>query len=159
MPKIHNVHLEWYEWEMALGVGLRRNIRSIYDGLKPDFGASAECWNAHMTGACAEYAFAKFMHLPWDGSVNAGKAPDVAGIQVRSSTYASAHLRVRATDNPDHKFVLVTGGAFDQKAGIFVYTVRGWAFGHEGMHGRFRKPAEDEYWLPQDQLREMSEIQ
>jgi hypothetical protein len=69
-----------------------------------DFG-----WHSDIEAACAELAFAKWMGVYWDFSVNTFKKPDVAGYQVRHCQSADGSLIVRPNDSNSENYVLVVG--------------------------------------------------
>lgn len=146
------VNLTPFEIIMGAGVGLRRRTASMRRGNQDNdyfSGTGRTHWDVDIEGALAELAFAKFLGVYWDGSVNTGKAPDVGGYQVRHTDLERGCLIIRRRDSADERYVLVTG---DHRAG---YMVRGWKFGHEAMVDEFiRDPGKkNEAWfVPQSEL-------
>lgn len=151
---MHKVNLRPEEMERACWTGVKRNLEAVANGLKAGWGGPSECWEAHIQGALAELAFAKWMQTYWEGHVNTFRSrDDVIGFEVRWAS--NAQLKRRPKDEPNRKFVLVTGE-------IPTFYVRGWLWGHEfetlgrkmdpGNRGR---PA---WFVTPEQLRPMSEI-
>jgi hypothetical protein len=105
-------------------VGIRRNItsRDSKDCNKvqnKDFG-----WHIDIEAAGAELAFAKYMGLYWDFSVNTFKKQDVGGYQVRHTQVKDGKLIIRPKDNPEEKYVLIVGTGPE-------YLIAGWIWGYE----------------------------
>lgn len=106
------VDLSWYELELAVNVGSRRQMESIRKNLQDAHGYNGEDgWTKHIEGACGEMVVAKLLGMYWDGSVNTFKRPDVGTIQVRTRSKSTYDLIVRPNDEDDSIFVLVTGVA------------------------------------------------
>jgi len=65
------VSLERYEMELASSVGRARNLSAIVKSSKDSYPSDSQnAWGQHIDGAGAELAFAKFIGLYWDGSVD-----------------------------------------------------------------------------------------
>jgi len=65
------VRLERYEMELASLVGKARNLSAIVRQSKDVYPCDSQsAWGQHIDGAGAELAFAKFIGLYWDGSVD-----------------------------------------------------------------------------------------
>jgi hypothetical protein len=65
------VRLERYEMELASTVGRARNLSAIVKQSKDVYPSDSQsAWGQHIDGAGAELAFAKFIGLYWDGSVD-----------------------------------------------------------------------------------------
>lgn len=118
------IELENHEILFAAQVGITRRIKSMSRARdthntigNPNYG-----WHIDVEAACAEMAFAKFLGVYWDASVDTFKKPDVGDIQVRSTSYDSGSLIFRDGDNEEDKFALVTGVCPK-------FAIRGWAFG------------------------------
>ena len=60
-------------------------------------------------GSAAEIAFARAVGVEADLGVNTYHAPDIAGVQVRSTTLPQGRLIVRPVDSDDDTYVLLTG--------------------------------------------------
>jgi len=126
------VTLENHEVLFAAQVGISRRVKSMarerntHNAIKnPNYG-----WHIDVEAACAEMAFAKFLDVYWDASVDTFKRADVGDVQVRSTSYDSGSLVFRNGDNIDDKFALVTGRCPD-------FNVRGWAFGMTICVGKY----------------------
>lgn len=65
------VRLERYEMDLASSVGRARNLSAIVKSSKDVYPSDSQnAWGQHIDGAGAELAFAKFIGLYWDGSVD-----------------------------------------------------------------------------------------
>lgn len=115
------VKLNWAEIAMCAGVGVRRKVESLRTSLSPLHKFSAHSgFEIDIQGACGEYAVAKFLGLPWNGSVGSFKNPDVGRWQVRtrvSDRYRG--LVLRSNDKDEDDTILVTGA-------VPEFTVVGW---------------------------------
>jgi hypothetical protein len=147
-----DVTLEQFEWAMAVGVGIRRQMASIS---RPDnHGFHGDGWGVHIEGACGEMAVAKAVNVYWDGSVNSFRRPDLPGIQVKTRSEDFYDLIVRPCDDDDAAFVLVSGKSPS-------FTIHGWIRGAEAKQEAFlqthggRPPA---YFVPKDRLRPIGEL-
>lgn len=148
------------EITMAADVGVLRHAASIKNLSGPgkdrlnDEGGND--WDADINGAICELAYAKQTNQYWGGHVNAGKAPDVGGMQVRSTPYVNGHLIVRpktAThkgDDPNDTFML--GLVFKLPTVVIV----GSMLGRDAMIEEFYRPADRKgpaaWWVPQNRL-------
>lgn len=140
-----------------------------------------------LAGYGGEMAFAKWLGVPWVGVVGKQEQKDVAEYEVRTRQCVYYDLLIRPRDvknNPDTPYVLVvTDPAQDQRmekrlisdvevseAKVFEevmtswrFWLVGWIFAKEAPkhgdlkdRGAYGAPA---YWVPQNQLRRMSEIE
>lgn len=104
------VKLESYEMNVAVAVGSARNASAILKGSKNVYdGDPVRYWGQHIDGAGAEMAFAKFIGLYWDGSVDTyrkscGDLPHT-GIDVKHSK--DGFWKVKDRDKGE--LVLVSG--------------------------------------------------
>lgn len=105
--------MEWYELEAAAFVGMRRQVEWLRQGKRDrgrtgrDDGLYNQNWTESIIGACGEMAFAKARGLYFDASVNTFKAPDVAGVQVRTRTNPRWDLIVSPDAKDADVYVLV----------------------------------------------------
>lgn len=105
------IYLTWAElavervFETALARHTAMPLRDLYGAAGT---TSAEGYKLHREGAAGELAFARYIGVPWDRSVNTFKQPDVAGWHVRTRTNWAWDLIIRAAD-PDGPYVLVLG--------------------------------------------------
>lgn len=148
------------ELHQAVAVAAQRRISCIfgrkvaqhYDDL--DGGE----WSTEIESCCAEIAVAKWMGLYWAGGVFSGKRAehDVGNKQVRHTVYPNGCLIIYPEDNPDDRYILVTGKAP-------TYRIVGWMLGREVMRAgkesdwwklpvKKRSPS---WWVPQKCLRAM----
>lgn len=82
-------------------------------------------------GAVGELAFAKYLGIAWDESVDTyHHVPDVGGVEVRATARDDGHLVVRNNDADDRIFVLVTGNAPEVE-------IRGWIRGADAKRDEF----------------------
>lgn len=123
----HTVRLTAAEVGQAAYSGMRSRVRAIERGRRPAHGFEGPGWNEQIEGRCAELAFAKLTGryladddaLDHDGDVG-------AGIQIRSTRYRPALLRINRSDQPGHAFILAVGQT-DQ------WEFPGWIRGREAM--------------------------
>ena len=137
------------EITIASTVGIKRQLECIRNKLQDKHGHDGAGWNLHVEGACGELVVAKALGLYWDGSVNTFKTgDDVPGLQVRTRSKDWYELIIRKDDDPDAKFVLVTGVCP-------VYRIHGWMLGSDAMQEKWLKEyggREAAYFVPQDAL-------
>ena len=148
------VTLTWAEVMQAANLGVMRQIAAMKASRPDRHGIDpANGWRAHIEGAAGEMAFAKALGLYFGSTINEFKAPDVAGIQVRTRSNHDYELIVRADDADDLAYVLVTGS-------IPKFRVVGWSTGARAKtfqpqtYGG-RPPA---YFVPHTHLRDVSEL-
>lgn len=148
------IRLDWHEVFHAASGGVLRRIQALKND-KPTRFEPRDPWGTDIEGACAEMAVAKTLGRYWHAIVNNPNGlPGDAGVyQVRSTTHESGQLVVYEHDDAAAIFVLVTGR-------VPVFTVRGWLRGGlarraEWWREKAKVPA---YFVPQQELREMSEL-
>lgn len=93
----------------ACMVGCRRRIESLLAKRVDDQHAKGDPWGLDIEGAAGERVLAKFMGIPYEGTLNTFKAPDVAGFQVRQTVHKTGHLIIRPKDPDDHVYILIVG--------------------------------------------------
>ena len=148
----HDVELSPSEAFMAAAVGSFRQAESSYFNRKLTHGVSADAdiLSLHILGAAGELAVAKVLGRYWGGDVGSFKKADLGqSVQVRTRSKHEYDLIVRADDNPDDVYVLVTGTPTRLR-------VHGWIRGTDARrdewiqtHGN-RPPA---WFVPQSALR------
>jgi hypothetical protein len=146
------------EIELAVGVGVRRQLRSILAGRKDAYGFKGDPWRVHIEGAMGEMALAKAIGRFWSGAGERFEDDtDVGGIQVRTRSNHKYELYLELylwpKDESDPIYVLVTGTAP-------VFRVRGWIRGADAKRDDWfksigRAPA---FFVPNEQLRPMADL-
>lgn len=117
---------------------------------------TADEWSTEIESCCAEIALAKTLDRYWSGGVFDGQraAFDVGDKQVRHTVYANGALIIYPEDDPEQRFVLVTGRAPN-------YVLRGWLRGKDAQdkghdHPWWTDPPKKRspsWWVPQSALR------
>lgn len=134
------------EIAQAVAVASRRRISCMFDRKKEQHydAKSGDEWSTEIESCCAEIVVSKYLNRYWSGGVFYGARAefDVDGKQVRHTIYATGKLIIYPEDNPDSKFVLVTGKAPK-------YIIRGWFYARDAID----KGEDHEWWrLPEDKL-------
>ena len=104
------VRLERYEMELASSVGRSRNLSAIVKCSKDVYPSDSQnAWGQHIDGAGAELAFAKFIGLYWDGSVDTYRSGtgDLPFTQVDVKHSRDGKWKIKERDMGD--LVLVRG--------------------------------------------------
>lgn len=138
------------ELTLAAVAGVLRSVAAIERGRRPSHGMreSDARWEADITGALAEWAFAKFLDV-FPGCVLRPDDGDTRiGVEVRGTQYPRGHLLIHEGDRDEAPYVLVTG-----RPPRFM--VRGWVYGREGKHESFWRTVGTRagYWVPIEALR------
>lgn len=147
------VNLSSAEAMRAATVGIGRHLRCRRDGVgNADRSAyKAEDWGVNVEGAGAECAFAKWLGVYWDPPTALDDGTDVAGVQVKSSTFDGAHLIIPARQGLDTPVVLVTGQ-------LPEYVIRGWYRPDQVDEKWLRDQPRPAYWVPQGSLYLLDEL-
>lgn len=149
-----SITLNWHECEMAVQVGVRRQLSSLSKNSRPGEGYEGSGWDIHIQGALGEMAVAKALNVYWSGSVNTFAACDLPGLQVRTRSRHWYDLIVRSRDSDDEPFILVTGECP-------TFTVHGWIYGRDAKKPKWlreygNRPAA--YFVPQGALRPLKAL-
>lgn len=142
------------EIELAVGVGTRRQLRSILAGRRDAYGFKGDPWRVHIEGAMGEMALAKALGRFWSGAGERFEDDtDVGGIQVRTRSNHKYELYLWPKDEDDPIYVLVTGTPP-------VFRVRGWIRGKDAKKQEWfksigRAPA---FFVPNEKLKPMSKL-
>jgi hypothetical protein len=145
------------EWDWTNHIGVMRNTFAEQEKYKNKYGQGPiESERQHKEGANAEYAFAKYKDIYWDGNLGGNlHAGDVGGYEVRAATHELSSLILHPDDKPHRPYILVTGYA------PYLF-IRGWIWARQGMLPRFwcdpqgtRRPA---FFFPQAWLHPMVEL-
>lgn len=153
--KMVKIELTNVELLIASQVGAMRRVASIQRHLTNQKQSNKSQWEIDIDGAAAEMAVAKYLNVYWLPTVNAGKAADVSGFQVRSTTREYGSLIIRENDVKNEKYILVISQA---KTFIIV----GWIWCDEGKQEKFWKTKDENglpaWWVPQSELKPMETI-
>jgi len=119
-------------------VGVMRRIMAIKKNRTPYDGIGGDTeWQADIVGAIGECILSKYLNIYWSPEV--GKLDteqgDVAGYQVRATSWRNGNLRIKKADDPEDIFVLVTG----ENTAALEWTIRGWCYGGDAQ--------KEEYWV------------
>ena len=90
----------------AIGATMR-NVEAQRLGLRDAHGFTGDGLTAHIDGALAEVAVAKWLGVFWDAAVGRIGGDDVGKLGVRSTRHWNGRLRLHHTDRDDRAFVLV----------------------------------------------------
>lgn len=119
-------------------------------------------WKAHIEGAAAEYAVAKFLGIFWEPFCNQPhdrfvRKPDVGPFQVRNAEKHNYRLTLRQGRDQEKRnvpFILCTGI-------IPNFRVRGWLYGREVMVDKYWQDPNGKgfaWWAPVKDLRPMDTL-
>jgi hypothetical protein len=146
------VELTSNEFLTAALVGLSRRIVAAKSRQRSKFDYDGDAWENDIEAAAAERAAAKGLVTYWPGSVNPGReASDLpGGWEVRWCGREDAHLIVRERDDPERRYLLVTGQ-------LGVYELRGWILGREARRDEWRR-YEGVWFVPQPALRPVAQL-
>ena len=144
------------EMFQAAIIGVQRRLESLRNNRTGRTDQPADqLWRDNIEGACGEAAASKALNTFWLGEWDVFKTrKDVAGkYEVRTSSYASAHLLLFRDDFDDAPFILVTGSAPN-------YKLSGWMLGSEGKQQQYWKNnnGRESYWIPQSRLHSMEDL-
>lgn len=151
-PEAKVVKLTDDEIEVAAICGVKRRVEARRKNLKKPNGDSGKSgWAMDIEGAAAELAFAKYLGVPFEASVNTFKMPDVGTYQVRSSQRTSNGLIVRRHDGKDEIYVLVLGEAP-------LFFVAGWALGSEVCIDKYYQREWGQWLMPNNELHDITTL-
>ena len=117
------------EQQLCEQAAAARNARSTSLGLPNKIESLGRSIEHERQSLGAEIAAARAFGLQWSEkqTISEDRLGDIVpGLQVRHTAYNTGALILRAQDNPEHDFVLVTGK-------YPTFTVRGWITGSEGL--------------------------
>lgn len=153
MPNSVEIELERDELLHAVCGGAKRQLDALLMR-RGDHFEHVDSWQHHIMAAVCEMVVAKHFDRYWFPTYDDPKAV-VADFgkrgQVRSGKRENHPLILRAKDDPDQAYVLVTYEAFP------VLHIRGWEWGREVKRDEFRRPADGDkppaWFYPQRLLR------
>jgi hypothetical protein len=152
------VRLSPEEVAMAASVAIHRGIDAIVHNRKNQHGFIGNGWTENIEGYGAELAVSKALNLYYSAGAGKGfKGADVSEkIQVRWASQDNYRLIVRAPDQTDHVYVLVTGEAPE-------YNIKGFIPGQYAKQDKYySNPGNgrpDAWWVPQSDLKSIEHIQ
>ena len=152
----NHVTLTWFETQMAVGVGVSRQLECLKNGQKSFKIKGSGMWDPHINGALGELAFAKATGAYFSGSVNTFKSErDVGNYEVRTAANHNLNLIIRPKDDDEHIFVLVTGTCPE-------YQVRGWIYGKDAKKDEFKRSPQNggpsAFFVPPTELNSMDSL-
>lgn len=132
--------------------GIIRRLASIQQGLNCDNNTKGVSnWETDVSGAIAEYAFAKYAKIFWAPSINTFKEPDVGIFQVRSTSYKNGQLIIQKNDRDNDPYVLLRGAYHN-------WEVAGWMRGKDAKQDQYWKEEKNSYWVPATDLEPIETI-
>lgn len=147
------IHLTKTELMVAGLVGNMRTIASM--GYTSDSKHSVDSqWVIDTDGAAAEMAFAKYLGVYYEPSVNTFKAPDVSNIQVRGTRLDQGKLIVRKRDPDNEIYVLVINK-------VPEFRIAGWIKGGDAQQDKYLfDPGKKAlaWFVPQADLNKMEDL-
>lgn len=151
------VTLSLEEIAMAASVAVHRGIDAIKYDRQNQHGFQGNGWTENIEGYGAELAVAKVLNVYYSAGAGKGfKGADVSDkIQVRWASQSNYRLIVRAPDQTDHVYVLVTGEAP-------TYDIKGFIPGQYAKTDKYKdNPGNgrpDAWWVPQSDLKSIEHI-
>jgi hypothetical protein len=146
--------------ELRIGAicGVDRRIASLERGSPNRLEAAKSDWSCDIDGANAEQMLAKQYGVYWQPTNGSYKAPDVLGVQIRSTPVASGHLITNPSDTDmERPYVLV----ITPRRG-FTFVIAGWMMLKDTMRHEFwtydKKNDSSGWWVPQERLIGMSKF-
>jgi len=112
--------IEHAELELVRHIAHRRQDEAVLAHRPDKHGFRGNGFRIHFLGALGEAAVAHILGVPWSGSVNTFKAPDILDcVQVRTRSKVAYDLLVRPNDKDNEFFVHVTAN-FDLDLPVLV---------------------------------------
>jgi len=154
--------LDWPSTAHAAYVGAMRQVSAMRRE-RPSEGGSHERirdpWLTNIEGAGAELAGSQLTGLAWNAlrAKLRGLADLGDDVEVRWTHHDAGGLLFRPDDEPDRRYILVTGA-------LPAYVLHGWLYGHEVLDDGQQVGADDDpsrYWLHRDRdaLRAMTSLE
>jgi len=152
---MNTIELTKPELMVAGLVGNMRSVSSLGRLTQNKHSPNDSEWQIDVDGAAAEMAFAKWMGVYYEPSVNTFKAPDIGSIQVRSTKLENGRLIIRSNDVKDEIVVLVINR-------MPTYIMAGWLRTSEAKKDKYlydpngkKAPA---WMVPQSDLNKMEDL-
>jgi hypothetical protein len=143
------VNLTVDELRLAAAVGVERQIQALQNSRRPVYGeAAGGDWQAHIEGAAAEMAVARWFDRFWAGALGDLMAADVGKLQVRATRHPNGSLILHDRDKDNDAFILVIGVSPR-------FLLAGWIYARDGKQQQYwrtdtGRPA---FFVPQGALR------
>lgn len=154
-----DVTLSWPEMRLAGNVAVEREVDNLMNDRRHKYGMPEfEGWQRHMEGCFGECAGGRGLGRFWLGAVGQLDAADIGmTLEVRTTPYDYGRMPIHDSDKDHHAYILVTGKAPNLR-------LRGWHYARDGKHKKwFRtapgKDGRQAYWVPQDALRDIFDLQ
>jgi hypothetical protein len=152
-----NITLSLEELAMAAAIAVHRGVDAIKHNRQNQHGFQGNGWTENIEGYGAELAVSKALNIYYSAGDGKGfKGADVSEkIQVRWASQSGYRLIVRAPDQTDHIYVLVTGEAP-------TYEIKGFIPGAIAKQDRYKdnpgngRPSA--WWVPQSDLKSLEHI-
>jgi hypothetical protein len=103
-------------------VGNMRSISSLGRLVQNKHSPNDSQWQIDVDGAAAEMAFAKWMNVYYEPTLNTFKDPDVGRVQIRSTKHEHGKLIVRDRDVKNEIIVLVINAMPEYRMAGWIYT-------------------------------------
>lgn len=124
------------DMQLAFRYAREQNTQAKTQGCRDRYGAKYRPMDlGEFVGKCGELGVAKHFQIPYNGSLNSFKGPDVGKLQVRTTTRRrkDANLIVRDRDHVNDAFILVWPPTKNDHSVILC----GWEYGR-GVRSRGR---------------------
>lgn len=158
------INLTWTESLQVAQLGVMWELSAIF-GKRGEhaYEHPQVAWKAHIEGAAAEYAVAKFLGIFWEPFCNQPhdvfvRKPDVGPFQVRNGEKHHYRLTLRPgrdEEKPNVPFILCTGI-------LPNFRVRGWLYGREVIQAKYYEDPGNKgapaWWAPIADLRTMESL-
>jgi hypothetical protein len=142
------------ESEMHVGasVGVRRHIDSLTNKRTPRFPErhAGQFWIAHIEGAMAELAVAKYLGMYWGFGVNTFVAPDIESTDIEVRWSQRADLKIKSND---------TGVVISVSGQAPTYIIKGWIMASKAKQDKYYYDKHPPCWfVPHEALRPIQQL-
>ena len=147
------IELTTHEYLTAALIGFSRSYAAAFRGQRDKFPVGGDRYRNDIEGAAAELAGGRGLSVYWPGFVDPGREEfDLPGWgEVRWSARRDACLIVRQADDPERRYLLVTGQ-------FGVYELRGWLYGREARRAEWERHR-GAWFVPQSALRSVEQLE
>ena len=119
---MNTIELTKPELMVAGLVGNMRSVASLGNLVSIVHSPTDTQWQIDTDGAAAEMAFAKWLNIYYEPTVNTFKAPDVGAFQVRSTKHEHGKLIIRGNDMKNEIAILVISKMPNYRMAGWIYT-------------------------------------